>query len=398
MEAKNTIRLFYFLSTVASFGLSFVFATYVIFLRENGMNYLETNMVNFAFLATVFLFEVPTGAVADVFGRKISFVVSCVLMGVSFIVYALSTTFWGFVLGETICAIGVTFCSGAYEAWMVDRLKFLKHDTKLAPILSRRVQFDAAAYIAGASLGAWISDMDLVLPWIIGGIIQFVVALAAAILMKEEGFERQAFNLKEGLCAMKKTVRVSIEHGRKNKKIRFIFLAVALMQMTLAGPNLQWQPFFKRFLGDSLVPLGLIFAGISVAIILGAALTDRTMKLLKQEKRAMCLAQLGVGVLIAITGYMTSFTVALVVYLLHELIRGIYRPIKDAYMHENIPSSERATLVSFESMTRQIGGMLGLVGSGLLAEYVSIPFTWAMSGLLLFVATLWLMKNGKVRE
>lgn len=362
------------------------------------MNYLETNMVNFAFLLVVFLFEVPTGAVADVFGRKTSYLISCVLMGVSFIVYALSTTFWGFVLAETLCAIGVTFCSGAYEAWMVDRLKFLKYNAELPPILSRRLQFDAGAYIAGASLGAWISDFDLVIPWIVGGVIQLFVGLLAAVLMKEDGFEKKTFSFKEGFCSMRKTIQVSVKHSRNNKPLRFIFCAVALMQLTLAAPNLQWQPFFKDFLGESLTPLGFIFAGMSVATILGAALTSHTLRLFKEEKRAMTWIQLGVGISIAITGYIASLPLALTMFLLHELVRGLYRPIKDAYLHNNIPSSERATLVSFESMMRQIGGMFGLIGSGLLAQYTSIPFTWAVSGLLLCFATLWLMKNGIARK
>lgn len=273
MKAKNTIRLFYFLSAFGSFGLSFVFATYVVFLRKNGMGYLETNLVNFAFLLTVVLFEVPTGAIADVFGRKISYLLSSLLMGTSFIVYALSTTFWGFVLAESICAIGVTCASGAYEAWMVDRLKFLEYKGALSPILARRLQWDSASFIGGASLGAWLSDTDMVTPWLIGGGVQFVVFVLAAIWMKEAGFERKSLNIGEDFCALCKTVRISIKHARESKPIRFIFVAVALIQMTMTGPNLQWQPFFQSYWGDSITPLGFIFAGISVAMILGAQLT-----------------------------------------------------------------------------------------------------------------------------
>lgn len=398
MELKNTVRLYYVLSSVTGFGASFFFATYVMFLMANHLDPLQVNMVNFFFYLTIFLFEVPTGAVADIFGRKPSYVISCFLLGISFLMYAFSDCFWEFVFSEIVGALAVTFCSGAFEAWLVDRLKTFQENIELAPIMARESQFNRAATIIGAMVGAWLSDLDMRVPWIIAGLMQFLVAGVALMWMKEENFKPKASNLLAGWESMKKTIRISIRYGLDNRAVRFVLLMGVLQAFALQAPNMQWQPFFARFLGQNTTPLGLIYASMALAMIAGASITVRFTKIWRTEKRALAMAQLGIAVGIAATAYLWNLPLALTVFLLHEILRGLFFPLKDAYLNNNIPSSERATIISFESMTRQIGGMFGLVMSGLLALYFSMSFAWAVSGGLLFIATLWLMRNGRTRD
>lgn len=414
MEARQTIRLFFVLSSVTGFGASFFFATYVMFLNANHLNPLEVNLVNFFFYATIFCFEIPTGAVADIFGRKPSYVISCFLLGISFLLYAFSDCFIEFVASEIVGAVAVTFCSGAFEAWLVDRLKSLHYgemiipaakfsqmteaerdSTMLTPILSRESQFNRAATLVGAVFGAWLSDQDMRIPWIVAGLMQFLVGAIAIALMKEDNFKRRSFCWKEGCKAMKKTMLVSAVIARRNKVVRFVIVIGILQAFALQAPNMQWQPFFARFVGQQTTPLGFVYAGISLALIAGAAFTKQARALIKSEKKILTSIQFGVGLGIAVTAYLSSLPLALTVFLLHEVLRGMFEPIKDAYLNAHIRSSRRATVISFTSMSRQIGGMAGLVGSGLLALYVSIPFAWVVSGTLLIIATVWLMRNGK---
>src|SRR3989344_7989541 len=103
---KQTFRCYLMLSFLTKFGISFIAAVYVTFLMSQGLNLFEVNMVNFVFFITMFVCEIPTGAIADVFGRKTSFVCSCFLYAVGMFVYAASQSFWGFVLAEMISAVG----------------------------------------------------------------------------------------------------------------------------------------------------------------------------------------------------------------------------------------------------------------------------------------------------
>jgi MFS family permease len=395
MEAKQTVRLYYVLSSVTGFGASFFFATYVMFLQAHHLNLLQVNLVNFCFFATIFLFEIPTGAIADIFGRKPSYVISCFLLGLSFLMYAFASNFIGFVLAEVVGAVAITFCSGAFEAWLVDRLKTYQEQVDLAPIMVRENQLNRAASLIGAMTGAWLSDLDMRIPWIVAGLMQFLVGATALLLMKEENFQRQKFSFCAGWKSMKKTIGISFQYGLNNKAVRFVLLTGVLQAFAIQAPNMQWQPFFARYLGQRTTPLGLIFAGISLALIIGSHFTVRFRKYCRSDKKAMALAQLGIGLTLVVTAYMWSLPLALSCFLLHEAVRGVFYPIKDTYLNNNIPSSERATLISFESMSRQIGGMAGLLISGVLANFISISFAWTVTGSLLFFATLWLMKNGK---
>jgi len=391
---KHTIRLYLLFTLVTKLGISFVSATYVIFLISRGLSLFEVNLVNFVFFTTLFLCEIPTGAVADVFGRKTSFVISCFLFSVGMFIYAASRSFWGFALAEATAALGATFSSGAFQAWLVDKLKYQSHSESLGPVFAKEQQIAPIAGIIGAVAGAFLADKDLTLPWIVGGGIMFYAGLLALALMKEEYFVRQSFSLKSGLQSMKNTVAASVHYGIKSKVVRFIVLMGVLQYFAIQAPKMQWQQLFSQFLPNK-TNLGFVFGGISICLIIGSALSPRFLKLMGNEKRALVASQIGIGAGVVATVLLKWFPLAIGVFLLHEVARGLFRPLKDVYLNDNIPSRERATLISFESMSHHIGGMVGLLFSGFLAEYASIATAWMLSGGILVASTFWLMRNGK---
>src|SRR5437016_4136272 len=82
---------------------------YVEYLREHGLTLLQVNLVNCTFYVTLFIFEIPTGAFADTFGRKYAIVLACILRGIGAIMYGSADTLGGFITAEVIAAIGTTF-------------------------------------------------------------------------------------------------------------------------------------------------------------------------------------------------------------------------------------------------------------------------------------------------
>lgn len=391
---KHTIRLYLFFTLATKLGMSFISATYVMFLISRGLNLFEVNLVNFVFFTTLFLCEIPTGVVADVFGRKTSFVISCFLLSIGMLIYAVSYSFWGFVLAEATGAVGATFASGAFQAWLVDKLKYQSYSESLGPVFTKEQQVTHIAGILGAVAGAFLADKNATLPWIAGGIVMFLAGILAWMLMKEEYFVRQSFSFKSGLQSMKGTIHASMHYGIKSKVVRFILLMGVIQYFATQAPNMQWQPFFSQFLPNK-TSLGFMFGGISLCFIIGSTLSPRFLRFMRDEKRALVVSQMGIGIGVLSTVLLNWFPLAIGVFLLHEVARGLFRPLKDAYLNENIPSKERATLISFESTAHHIGGMAGLLFSGFFAEYASITTAWILSGGILAVTTLWLMRNGR---
>ncbi|OHA67096.1 MAG: hypothetical protein A3C82_02490 [Candidatus Wildermuthbacteria bacterium RIFCSPHIGHO2_02_FULL_47_12] len=393
--ARKTIQLYLLLTLVKNLGVSSIAATYVVFLISRGLNLFEVNLVNFVFFTALFLCEIPTGVVADVFGRKVSFVISCFLFSAGMFMYAASHSFLWFAFAEAISAVGSTFASGAFQAWLVDKLKHHNHAEPLGSIFVKEQWITQGVSIVGAIAGAFLADKNLAFPWIFGGVVMCVAGVLAFTFMKEEYFVRQHVSLQSGLKSMRATILASVRYSMQSRAMRFILVMGILQYFAIQAPNMQWQPFFSRFLPDK-TSFGFLFGGISICMIIGSAFSLRFLRFMQDERRALVVSQIGIGAGIMATVLFNWFPLAVGVFLLHEVVRGLFRPLKDVYLNNSIPSQERATLISFESMSHHIGGMAGLLFSGFFAEYASIPTAWILSGGILIVTTLWLIRNRRV--
>lgn len=396
-EMKETVRYYLLLRAVSAFGVAFISAVYVTFLISKGLNLFEVNLVNFIFFTTLFICEIPTGAFADVFGRKLSFVLSCFLFALGMFVYGLADSFLGFAVAETIAAVGNTFASGAFQAWLIDRLKHQGYQGSVGSIFAKEQQIRSGMGIVAAVLGAYLADIRISLPWFMGGAVMTIAGILAVVYMKEEDeFIRQKFLFSAGVKSMIATIKISAHYGATNEAVRFILIMGVAQFFSVQAANMQWQPFFGQFLPNK-TSFGFIFAGIAIAMILGSAIAPWFLKKVKDEKLAISFCQLAIGVGIGATVLFQSLVPALSIFLAHEIARGMYNPLRDVYLNDNIPSKERATLISFNAISHHIGGMLGLLVSGAVAEYLSLPSAWIFSGIVLVFATLLLLKNGKRR-
>jgi len=394
-EMKETVRHYFLLRAVSQFGISFISAFYVTFLITKGLNLFQVNMVNFFFFTTLFICEIPTGAFADVFGRKLSYVISCALFSIGMVMYGLADSFWGFVLAEIIAAVGATFASGAFKAWLIDRLRHQGFKGSMGKIFAQEQQVNGVMGITAPILGAFLADRSLSLPWFVGGAFMAIASVLAMIYMREEDeFVRQKFSFSKGVKSMGETIKVSAHYGANNHAVRFILVASVAQFFAVQAANMQWQPFFGQFLPNK-TSFGFLFAGMAIAMMIGSAIAPRFLRKIKDEKKAISLTQAGIGAGICLTVAFHKLAPALTIFLVHEIARGMFVPLKDVYLNDNIPSKERATLISFDSISHHIGGMIGLLVSGVLAQYMSLPTAWVVSGLVLVITTLILLKNGR---
>lgn len=389
----SIVSAYLILTSLYSLGMSFIAGTYSNFLRQAGLDELQLNLVNVAYYVVLTLFEIPTGIFADVFGRKKSFIASCFILSVSEFVYAGSSFFFGFVLAESLAAIAHTFASGAFQAWLVDRLKHFGHKENLTKIFGWERAIKSVVCIIGALLGGWLADTSMRLPWILGGITFFVVGLISTLYMKEEYFSKKIFSLKESLIEMKKTAVDSFVFAKNNLNFRFIIYAGMVQTFAIMCANMQWQKVFANYLKKN-VAVASMMGPIQISVMIGGLFLSRwLLKAVKDEKKAIIICQIIIGTGIGLTVSFSSLPLVIIFFLIHEAGRGMFGPIKDAYLHDNIPSKDRATLVSFESMYQHAGGALGLFVSGCIAKYFGIGPAWIVSGSILVILSLLLYKK-----
>ncbi|MBI4532079.1 MAG: MFS transporter [Candidatus Latescibacteria bacterium] len=326
-----------------------------------------------------------------------SYVCSCFLLAAGMFLYAASRSFWGFALAEATAAVGATFASGAFQAWLVDRLRHHGYSGSLSRVFAREQQITHSAGIVGALAGAALAEKNIILPWIAGGCIMTIAGILAVTLMKEEYFVRQAFSFTNGLHSMRDTIQISAQYSMRSKVVRFILCLGTIQFFAIQAPNMQWQPFFAQFL-PSKTGLGIVFGGIALCLIIGSTLSTWFLQKLRDETTSLVVSQIVIGLGVLLTPTLHLLPIALSAFFLHEVARGVFRPLKDVYLNDNIPSKERATLLSCESISHHIGGMIGLVVSGFVAEYLSIQAAWWLAGGILIGATLLLIRNPRRRS
>ncbi|HMB17464.1 MAG TPA: MFS transporter [Candidatus Paceibacterota bacterium] len=384
---KKTIRTYLFLSVAHKFAISTHYAMYVIFLKSQGMNLLQINLVNLGFFLTIFLFEIPTGAFADVFGKKKSFVLSCFLWSLSFFVYGYSKSFIGFFAAESIAAIGKTFSSGAFEAWVINRLNRFNYNGELDKLFAKEEYLGRGFGIIGAFIGAWISDISMVWVWYIGGFLFFLVGIVSILIMEEENHREEELSIKSGFRSMAKNIKVSIRYGVKNKTIRFIILMVLIQFFFVQGFNMQWSIYFSRFFGP-IRKLGFIWTGISLSLILGSFIAPYLLRKVGSNKKMLMIPLVISGIFIILATLFGPY-LAILFFFLHEVGRGIFTPIRKSYINECIDSDDkRATINSFGSIVHHVGGGFGLVVSGIIAKSYSIEVNWLVMGSLLVIFSI----------
>lgn len=382
-------KVYYLMVLLMDLAVNFLMGTYMVYLMAKGMNLFDCHLINFAMWVALLVFEIPTGLIADVFGRKVSVILSNLIKGVSFLIYASANSFWGFILGEVVYQFGSTFSSGAFESWMMDavekkeRERIVRNAEKIAKITG----------MVGAGLGGWMMDFSLGLPWICGGITCFVAAIIGWWLMDEkpEFTKRKSGILKNFL----KYGRESLIFIKTDKAYRFMVFIGFIQAIALHVANMQWQILFTHWL-DRKIWFGLLFSLISISLFAGIHISGYWLRGMSDKKR-LIICQMVIGLLIWLTVLMKSVWLVLLFFCLHEVFRGVYNPIYIVYQNEVIPEENnhiRATLISCQKMGDSIGRIIGVLVGGVIIQWYGIYCSWTFAGLVLIVFGVIFLLNG----
>src|SRR5262245_3436857 len=178
-------RSYYLLSGSYNLAQFFIAPIYPLFLLSRGLDLFQLNPVLATYGITVVLFEVPTGAVADVAGRRLSFVLGCAIRTAAYLLYTRVQHFSDCVVAEFLDAIGTTFVSGALDAWAVDAVRAGGDTRPMDGMFARAAVISRSLMIAGGLAGGYLAEMTLILPWVVAASLFAASGLAGCVLMRE---------------------------------------------------------------------------------------------------------------------------------------------------------------------------------------------------------------------
>lgn len=381
IKDKNVISIYYLGNFFITLASSLTFATYAVFLYKNGLNLFQINMVNAVFMVSIFILEVPTGAFADAIGRKKSVLISTLFVAVGLGFYPIFRHFYFFLIAEILIAIGKSFSSGSFDAWMVDSSRKRGFTGNVDLVFSQSNIYSKFAAVFGGLIGAYLAFYEIGLPFYIGASLSLVAFVILAFLMEPDKGNGM-INIKEGVASIKKIASDSIRYAGTHKVIFWLLIGSVVLNFVFQPLNMYWGPRFNAMAGDQVWVLGWLWAVMSLAMIGGSFWVKYLIKKGKDYTYLMVANALIVSIPIIISAMTHNFTLAISSFMIYEISRGIEGPVGTAYVNKYAEPSKRATILSFESMVGSLGAAIGLLVFGLFAQRTSIEYAWIVAGII----------------
>lgn len=392
---ERIIRSYLRFSMIFGFGLSFTFGSYTLFLRSLGLSLFEINLVNCIYMGAGFLLEVPTGALADMFGRKKSVLLGCGIMASGFVLYSRAVGIWSSISAELTIALGSAFISGALSALVFDALKFHGYTDNFRHVSRRVFRAQLLSRVAGPLAASLVVGSDLSRMWLYATAGCLLAGAYCWHTMSEPYLKEDE---KKSFGQLTRIIGQGVGEAISNRAVLLVIGFGVIFNLVIQAPNMYWPIVFRDDFSLTARQINIAMAAIQATILLGNQLSERIVRFFKSERQALIWPQsvTAVGLMIAATG--AGFYPVMLGFFAHEMSRGIFEPIKDGYIHHRVrDDSKRATIISFQKMMGSLGMALGLIGSGAIAGYYSINFSWLVSGAVLLLAVpLFLnLKNGE---
>jgi MFS transporter, DHA3 family, tetracycline resistance protein len=359
----------------------FFFLLPVYYIQNAGMDPLQLVLVDTVTQVTIFVFEVPTGVVADSYSRKLSVIIGILMGGLCFGLEGFFPVFAFIILAEFLRAIGETFISGAFTAWITDEIGV----EKVGRVLMRANQASQVTGIVSTGIGIWLSTF-LPLGAIIsaGGLGVALLAVFMIFAMSEENFKPTKKSRSGPLSQSLKT-------GWQVVRGRPLALTIVAMGLVFGssdgGFDRLWEAHFIKDFAIPLLPpaawFGFLWIAAQLANLLLLEILIRRVNLGKSK--TILMASMGTHVFLLVSlvifALAGNFYVALVACLVGRTFRttGLF-PI---WVNRNLDSRVRATVLSFDSQVEAVGHLLGGPLTGFIGTAVSIPAALLTSALLL---------------
>ncbi len=391
MDPKRVVRGYLLISGLFTLSASLIWGINTLFLLDSGLSIFEVFVANAAFTAAMALFEIPTGVVADTLGRRVSFLLSEATLAVGTLAYVGVAAIHGglllFCLAGVILGLGYTFYSGAVEAWAVDALKATGYQKELDGLFARASIVASVAMITGTILGGLLGQISLSLPYVVRALL-VLMAFGVGFRTKHDiGFTPRAMHLHGVFGEMRKVGRAGMTYGWRKPAVRLLVLYSFLFIGFFSWAWYAWQPYFLDLFGRNAIWVsGVIASMFALAGIVGNVVVARLVKRTKRRTTIMLGAAALSSITMVATGVIQSFWITVPIFLLGAVAFGIMSPVRQTYLHNSIPTSERATLVSFDSLVGSLGSVGGQTGLGFLSQERSIPAGFVVGGLATFLA------------
>lgn len=332
----------------------------------------------------IFFFEVPTGIIGDKFGRKFSFLVGRIILGLSFLMYFITGNYVILAFGSVLFALGMAFESGAFEAWIVDQVDMEER----SKIFVTRDIIRKLSVIIIPLVSVFIAEKTSYgFPYFVSFVLAIITVIIGILFMKENlGEEKKEINEKKGLESLLVIGLSSVKDVLNQSYLRVFFISVLLTAFAGIAINSYSSKLVEITLGSKYI--GLIISLSSLASITFTLLLNK-FKLL--QKSYLILGLLA-GLSLIVIGFNPIPLLIIIVFIIQVGALASFDIQRQTQINNNIDKN-RATILSVFSFAGSISGIIGTLMFGYLADLRGIQFTFFIAGIAIIFSILPLIKK-----
>jgi MFS family permease len=380
---------FYVLFLLFGFMASMTGSVYILFYLNSGLSFTQLGIIFGVSMLVGVLAEIPTGAVADIFGRKFSVGLSFLLWSITLILIPLFPRFMPLLLIVSLAELFSTLRSGADDAWAVDYMKqnkksALVHAYFMHVIVARGI----GTMIGGIASIFIVTYFGIPATWIFQGLMGFVIA-GFIFMVGKEKFRRKKANI---LAPFKNTF-IQAKEGLVYSMAHPVLLMYLLGLFFVLFTNLIqviWQPMLVQ-VGMTPASIGLLIAAMGLFGVVSPWFGQKYISLFKNGKVAIVLSNLFIVMMLPLFAFITAPWQGIVIFLLSITIVNLSMPFETKFIHSFIPSNKRATVGSIISMAAKLAMFLMFVSNGFVIDIIGMRGAALVYGLISLVGVFCLV-------
>ena len=404
MKKFSGTSVYLFAEFSASLCLGMVFVSMSLYeATVAGLSPIQLVLVGTTLELSAFLFEVPTGVVADVYSRRLSIIVGYFLMGVGLLVEGFLPAFLPIIIAQVIWGLGYTFTSGASQAWITDEIG----EESANRLFLRANRYVLFATLIGMALAFFIGGSSAAMPIRVGASGTLLISLILILIMPEFGFKPTPRADRNTWEHMWHTFKEGLSEVRTRPRLGNILWVGFFFGLYSEGFDRLWV---KHLIDTFELPLIIgqtqvgFFAIMRISAMLLVILATRFLEKRWDTSnpqligRAMVIITAGISAGLVLFALSPILSLAIAVYCMISVFRNVGIPLYQAWVNQKLDSSTRATVFSISSQVDAFGQIGGGPLSAFVAGRFSVIAALLLSGLLLLPALRYIQRTNSLTE
>lgn len=349
----------------------------------------------------VFLFEVPTGVVADVYSRRLSIIVGYFIIGLGFFLTGAVPSFWPIILGQVLWGVGYTFTSGASQAWISDEIG----EEAAGNLFIRTTKLEQIAGLVGVGLAIGLAYISTAAPILFGGVCYALIGVYLLLWMPEDGYHPTPAEDRTTWQRMFATFRGGLGMVRRRPALGIVLAIGFFFGLYSEGYDRLYQAHLLErfeFPGGGLPLVGWFGLLTALGMILTAGATawleKRSLNKPGSLALTMMVATFGIVASMATFAVTRSFALALSLIVTIRVLRHSIEPLYISWVNRRLDAQVRATVLSMSSLVDALGQVAGGPLVGLIAQRAGIQSGLLTSTFLLTPVVFLLLSQLRARE